>query len=85
MFDFNTYVSSEIRHMAFRKANEQANWQEAVKVQRLTDAENNLGAFARYNLLANIARTFFQHQPWRRAHHLSSGLISDTPSRNKAG
>jgi Mn-containing catalase len=85
MFDFNTFVSDEIRHLAFRKASEQANWQEAIKEARVSDAEFNLGAFSRYNFVTNLARTLFQHQPWRRAHHLSSGLISDTPSRNKAG
>jgi len=85
MIDYNAHLSSELRHLAFRKSTEQATWQEAIKQQRLADIEDRLGIFTHYNFLANLFRTLFTKRQWRRAHRPSPGLMTNAPSRHKAG
>jgi len=86
MYDFNNYLSGEIRHLTFQKSNQHANWQESVKQKRAADIENRLGEYFRYNLLVNLIRSLiFQSGPWKRAHHPSASLMANIPSQHKAG
>jgi hypothetical protein len=86
MLDVYTYLSGEIRHLAFRKSSEQASWQDAIKQQRVTDMENRLGKLIKSNFLRDFSKTLlFQFRPWRRKHHQASALMANLPSHHKAG
>jgi len=86
MFDNYTHLSSEIRHLAFRKSAEHATWQDAIKQQQVTDIENSLGKFTNYNSLADIAKALvFQFNQWRRTHRQATALVAQFPSQPKAG
>jgi methyl coenzyme M reductase subunit C-like uncharacterized protein (methanogenesis marker protein 7) len=43
MFDPYTHLSTELRHLAFRKESEHATWQDTIKQLRVTDIEYRLG------------------------------------------
>ena len=86
MLDNYSYLSGELRHLAFRKGNEQATWQNAIKQQRVTDLENRLGKLTSYNFLAYIVKALsFHFIPRRRTQHQPSAWISNMPSHHKAG
>ena len=86
MLDYNAHLSSELRHLAFRKETEHSTWQDAIKQQRGTDIENRLGKFTNYNSLADIAKALvFQFTQWRRTHRQATALVTHFPSQPKAG
>ena len=83
MLDFNNYLSGEIRHLAFRKSNEQGTWQEAVKQSRRSDIENRLRSLAKDNLIAEMADTLsFRFRQWRRKHHQATPRMTGLPSHH---
>ena len=86
MIDYNAHLSSEIRHLAFRKANEHATWQDAIKQQRVTDIENRRVKFTNNNSLAAMAKALvFHFNQWRRTHRQAPTLVTNVPSQPKAG
>jgi hypothetical protein len=86
MLDYNAHLSSEIRHLAFRKSAEHATWQDAIKEQHLTDIENRLGKFTNYNSLTDRAKALvFQFNQWRRTHRQATALVAQFPSQPKTG
>ena len=86
MIDNYTYLSGELRHLAFRKETEHSTWQEAIKQQRVNDIENRLGKFTNYSSLTNRAKALvFQFNQWRRTHRQATALVTNFPSQPKAG
>ena len=86
MIDNYTYLSGELRHLAFRKGTEHATWQDAIKQQRVTDIENRLGKFTNNNSLAAMAKALvFHFNQWRRTHRQATALVTNLPSQPKAG
>ena len=86
MLDHNAQLFNEIRHLAFRKSAEQTTWQDAIKLQRVTDIENGLGKYTHYNSLTNIAKVLvFQFSQWRQTHRQATSLVTNIPSQPKAG
>ena len=86
MIDNYTYLSGELRHLAFRKETEHSTWQEAIKQQRVNDIENRLGKFTNYSSLTNRAKALvFQFNQWRRTRRQATALVTQFPSQPKAG
>jgi hypothetical protein len=86
MIDNYSHLSSELRHLAFRKEAEHTTWQDAIKQQRVADIENRLGKFTNYNSLTDMAKALvFQFNQWRRTHRQATGLVTNLPSQPKAG
>lgn len=86
MIDNYTYLSSELRHLAFRKETEHATWQDAIKQQRVTDIDSRLGKFANYSSLADIAKVLvFKFSQWRQPHRQTTALVTNFPSQPKTG
>jgi hypothetical protein len=86
MLDFNNHLSSEVRHLAFRKSNEQATWQDEIKKQHRIDIEHSAEEFTRNNILSNLARALFSpYNQWKRARRPSPGLMPQASSQHKAG
>jgi hypothetical protein len=81
MFDNYSYLSGELRHLAFRKSGEQTTWKDAVK-QHMTDSEDRLVKLANNNFLADISKALLLHFN----HGIqASPLVNDLPSHPKAG
>ncbi len=86
MYDFNNYLSGEIRHLAFQKSDRQATWQDSVKQKRALDIQARLGKYIHVNFLAHwIKALVSQTSQARRAQQPSTSLITNLPSHHKAG
>jgi hypothetical protein len=85
MVDFNTYLSGELRQLAFRKSIEQTTWQEAVKQQRRIDLESRLGKLVNSNFLADMANALSFHiRHWRRTHRQATPQVTGLPSQPRS-
>jgi hypothetical protein len=54
MFDTSSYLSGEVRNLAFRKDAERANWQNANKQPRANEIEIRLCKITKHNRLADL-------------------------------
>jgi hypothetical protein len=97
MLDSSSYLSGEVRNLAFRKADEHTTWQDAVKQQQANETENRLYKVFKSNPLANLSRALlhpFIHSKHSApiscvervpAHQPTVPLGAKLPSHHKAG
>jgi len=96
MFDFNSYFSGEVRHLAFRKTAEHATWQEAIRQQQTADIENRLCKVYKNNLLVALSKALLHPFILKRSASASyvdrvqaqqqpAALAANLPSHHKAG
>jgi hypothetical protein len=97
MLDSSSFLSGEVRHLAFRKADEHTTWQDTVKQQQANQAENRLCKVFRSNPLVELSRAllhpFIHSKPSApiacvervQAHTQTIPLASNLPSHHKAG
>ena len=66
MIDFNSYLSGEVRHLAFQKSTNRGMWQDAMRQQQADEIENRLGKSTKSSRLVDLSNTVLhQFSNWK--------------------
>jgi hypothetical protein len=71
MFDFNTYLSGEVRHLTFQKSLNHGLWQDSMRQQEVNTIEKRLGKYIKSGWLSDLPNTILFHLGLWKQHILS--------------